>query len=202
MNRPPCSPSAGRPLTELLDIYQQYLRQPLSDSINIADGIWVSRISDLSLVEFIEACSKNCSIYHTKKCIKCNDLVKAAHFILENGICSLSSVFRSVFPGINYSTQHARSRLLQLPMAAIHIGEPSSGSSDIQVMELIPGLDYRKFQKLMELFLQQSGRQTLMSKDSFRQLLSFAQGRRERDTLTYAVYRASGMSATAAQKHP
>jgi len=69
-------------------------------------------------------------------------------------------------------------------VAAIRIGEPSSGFSEIQVMELIPGLDYRKFQKLMELFLQQSGRQTLMSKDSFHQLLSFAQGRRERETLT------------------
>lgn len=149
----------------------------------------------------MKLCSKNCSIYHTKKCIKCNDLVKAAHVILENGICSLSSVFRNVFPGINYSTQHARSRLLQLPVAAIRIGEPSSGSSEIQVMEVIPGLDYRKFQKLMELFLQQSGRQTLMSKDSFHQLLSFAQGRRERETLTYAVYRASGISVTAAQKH-
>jgi len=55
--------------------------------------------------------------------------------------------------------------------------------------------------RLMELFLQQSCRQTLMSKDSFHQLLSFAQGRRERETLTYAVYRASGISATAAQKH-
>ena len=66
----------------------------------------------------------------------------------------------------------------------------------------IPGLDYRKWKKLMEMYFQKSSStRPSMSKDSFRQLLSFAQGRRERETLTYAVYKASGISATAARKH-
>ena len=105
---PPCRSSAGRPLTELLDIYGQYLRQPVSDPINIADGIWISRITNLSLKELIEVCIKNCSIYHKKSCAKCFDLVNAAHVILQYGICSLSYVFRTVFPDINYTPKQAR----------------------------------------------------------------------------------------------
>ena len=182
-----------------MDIYRQYLRQPVSDPINIADGIWISRIADLSLEEFIEACIENCSIYHRNNCAKCSRLVNAAHVILQCGICSLSYVFRTVFPDINYTPKQARCRLLQLPLAAIRIGEPSSGCSDIKVMELLPDLDYRKFKKFIGLFIQQSGTtKPSMTKDCFRLLLSFAQSRRERETLTY---KASGLSATAAQRH-
>ena len=65
-------------------------------------------------------------------------------------------------------------------------------------MELLPDLDYRKFKKFIGLFIQQSGTtKPSMTKDCFRQLLSFAQSRREHETLTYAVYKASGLSATA-----
>ena len=113
-------------------------------------------------------------------------------------------MFRTSFSGISYTPKQARSRLLQMPLTAIRVGEPSSGCSDVKVTENFPGLDHRKFQKLMELYHQKSKSTTAkpnITKDSFRQLLSFAQNRRERETLTYAVYRTSGMSATAARRH-
>ena len=202
MSKPPCSTTAGRPLTELLDTYKQFLQQPLSDPIKVADGVWVSKVSNLTLKQYADACKEYCSLHHKKDCTKCTNLTKAADMILQNGFCSLSSLFCTAFPGISYTPKQARCRLVQLPVALIRVGEPSSGCSDIKVMEHIPGLDYRKWKKLMEMYFQKSSStRPSMSKDSFRQLLSFAQGRRERETLTYAVYKASGISATAARKH-
>ena len=55
--------------------------------------------------------------------------------MLNDGLVTLSDLFRSSFPGITYNTGIAKKRLLQLPLAAIRLGEPStcSGTSKIYV---------------------------------------------------------------------
>ena len=127
-------------------------------------------------------------------------MIKAAHIVLQNGICSLSTVFRTAFPHVSYIAQQARSRLLQMPLVAIRIGTPSSGNCSIQITEYISGLNYSNFAKSLRQVFQKSVEVPSISREDFQQLLAFAQSRRERETLTYAVCKASGLTATGARK--
>ena len=79
----------------ILDIYRQYLNQTLSDNVEVEEGIWISQVSNLSLQEYIQARSTYCLLYHRNNCKNCESMIKAAHIVLQNGICSLSTVFRA-----------------------------------------------------------------------------------------------------------
>lgn len=65
--------------------------------------------------------------------------------ILENGICSLSSLFKMAFLDVTYTAYNAKRWLVQLPIVTFRINEPSSGSSMIMVMEYVHSVDYSKF---------------------------------------------------------
>ena len=121
--------------------------------------------------------------------------------VINIGILPLSTLFRASFLGIAYNAPNARSHLLQMPLVALRMGSPSSGHSQVQVMEYLPGIDYVKLEQVLTLHTPKpDSAGPSMTKEKYRQLLSFAQSRRERETLTYAVYKASGLNATAARK--
>ena len=187
----------------ILDIYRQYLNQTLSDNVEVEEGIWISQVSNLSLQEYIQARSTYCSLYHRNNCKNCESMIKAAHIVLQNGICSLSTVFRAAFRHVTYIAQQARCQLLQMPLAAIHMGTPSSGHCTIQITEYISGLNYSNFTKSLRQVFQKSvsvPSNPSISKEEFQQLLAFAHSYRERETLTYAVCKASGLTATGARR--
>ena len=98
----------------ILDIYRQYLNQTLSDNVEVEEGIWISHVSNLSLTEYVQARSTYCSLYHR--------MIRTAHTVLQNGICSLSNPFQAAFPNVTYIAQQARCQLLQMPLAGIHMG--------------------------------------------------------------------------------
>ena len=127
-------------------------------------------------------------------------MIKAARLIQAEGICSLSTVFHAAFPDTSYNTAFAKQRLLRMPIVAIRIGLPL----DVKLMEFIRGVDYIKVHKVLSAHQSQqtsSSNAPCITKAEFRQLFSFAQTRREREQLTYAVVKSSGISATAARKH-
>ena len=131
-------------------------------------------------------------------------MIKAAKMIQSEGICSLSSVFRAAFPGSKYNSAYAKQRLLSMPVVAIRVGSPSSGVSDVRVMELIAGVDYIQVEKMLSahsLHQTSASNAPPITKAELQRLLSFAQSQREREQLTYAVFKATGLSATAARKH-
>ena len=53
MIEPPCSKSStGRPLTKLLDIYSNHASSSSCDYDTLADGVYVSKLQELSLHEY------------------------------------------------------------------------------------------------------------------------------------------------------
>lgn len=76
-------------------------------------------------------------------------MIKAARLIQAEGICSLSIVFHAAFPDTSYNTAFAKQRLLRMLIVAIRIGLPSSGISDVKLMEFIPGVYYIKVHKFL-----------------------------------------------------
>ena len=117
----------------------------LSNYKQQSDSVSVSKLNLLSLQEYYQGRKTYCSLYHKKGlCPECTSMIKAAEIILEVGICTLSSVFGTVFPEVTYHTPYTKRRLLQMPVVAIRIQEPSSGRAETHVMELINGVDYLK----------------------------------------------------------
>ena len=71
-------------------------------------------------------------------------MIKAAEIIIQVCICTLSSVFKAAFPDVTYHTPYAKRCLLQMPIVALRVQEPSIGRAEIHPMELFKGVDYLK----------------------------------------------------------
>ena len=48
-------------------------------------------------------------------------MIQAAEIVLKDGIFSMATVFKTVFPNVTYHTLNAKRHLLQMPIVAIHI---------------------------------------------------------------------------------
>ena len=186
-----------------MDLYSSNINRSLGQYNVISDEVSISQVTDLSLDEYCFARQKYCSLKHCTDCTKCTPLITAARMIQREGICLLSTVFRASFSGSTYNSAIAKQRLLQMPIVAIRIGLRVSGVSDVKIMEVISGVDYIKLQKFLS--VHQSNQASAsnapsISKVELQRLLALAQSRREREQLKYAVFKATGISATAARK--
>ncbi len=172
----------------------------LSNYEQQSDSVSVSKFNQLSLEEYCQARKAYCSSYHKNSlCLDCTNMIKAAEIILEVGICTLSSVFRTVFPDVTYHTPYAKRRLLQMPIVAIRIQEPSSGRAEIHIMELISGVDYLKLGHFLNACAKKKSTPTpSMSKAELKELLHLAQSDKERELVRYTAFKASRLTKTGA----
>ena len=99
---------------------------------------------------------------------------------MDNTVCSLSFVFKSVYPESTYNSHAAKSCILQLPIVAVRFGSPSSGISEIKVMEHMNGVDYVKLRTILSVNPEATSTKSVMTKQDVRHILSFAQTRQER----------------------
>ena len=92
--------------------------------------------------------------------------------------------------------------LLQIPLASIRIGEPSSGKSFSVLVEKIHGADSAKIGFFIDSLASsfRGTNQKIMERSCVKMLLGFAQSDRERQCICYAVVKASGISFTAARR--
>lgn len=191
-------------MTELLNIYSKLSTQ-VGDYTKLGDDgiVCVSKVTDLSLAEYCEVRTQYCLLRHDQqKCFECRSLVRAGQMILSDGICSLAQVFKTAFPCIDYHSSHAKQRLLQMPVAVFRVGAPTSGRSELLVMELVQGVDYQKLALFLNARCSPTSTKATpnLTKCELKQLLSFSQSDRERESIRFAVYKASGLSVTAARK--
>ena len=105
-------------------------------------------------------------------CTDCTGLINTAKLVTDHGFYSLHSAFKSL-PGVSYSSATAKRKLLPMPLAAVTLGEPTSGKSEVYLMEAVNGLDYQKLLNFLELKLC-NGVMTGLSKEEMKELLSFA----------------------------
>jgi len=63
-----------------------------------------------------------------------------ASCIVEHGFLSLSSAFAVVSTGVSYTAECARSKLLQLPVVSVRIGNPLEGRSYSVLLEKYSGV--------------------------------------------------------------
>ena len=89
-----------------------------------------------------------------------------------------------------------------MPLAAVRVGSPESGVSEVYLFELFQGVNYCQFQCLLNtLHLEKTTKSLSMTKQQLQSVLSFAQSDRERELIRYTAVVFSGASATKARRH-
>ena len=156
----------------------------------------------MTLAEFCHACKAYCLERHNQNtCQECAHMIIAAGIVQRETICLLSSLFRQAFPNVTYRSHEAKKRLLKMPLVCIRVGKPLDGTSQLVVMELVKGADYVKIQQMLTTQLKKSPSLTsTLNKQDVKQLLNLAQSNCEKECLRYAIFKASGMTSSAARK--
>ena len=162
---------------------------------------FISNVNDLSLSEYCQACIKYCEAYHHTSCSKCKAMVQAANIIIEKGICSLASLYRTVFPDLGYKSCNAKEKLLRMPLVAILCRSSNAGNAVLLIMEYTSGVDYTKVALLLDRATHQGTQSFNISKQELRMLLSVAQTQREHQLISYGIVKSLGLSSKSAKHH-
>ena len=149
--------------------------------ICISDSISVSSCQSISLSDYVSNLPGYCSLIHDPTCTA---LLSIAKSILENGFVLLAKAFRSAFLNVTYHTENAKCRVLKMPLAALRVGCPKSGMSEIYLFEYSKGLNYQQFLWLLNSFhLEKTTKRLSMTKQQLRNVLSLAKSDREREVI-------------------
>ena len=163
----------------------------------VSDCVYVSSVTDLLSIYLPEQHIVVLPIRILAISVK--GMLKVANIVLEQGYCTLSDAFRSTSPMVKYMAEHARRKMLQMPLTYIRIGDPSKGQSFSILMEKFPGTDYAKLGGIINgLASAQCYKGNTLQKSVVKMLLSIAKSDREQKCLRYTI--SSGMTPTQARR--
>ena len=103
----------------------------------------------MSLAEYKIVRTKYCSSVHNQPCTTCSCMLHVASLVLKQKFCLLHKAFTIVSSDSKYSSERAITKLLKMPLVAIRIGKPSSGSAFTILLEMFPGTDYAEMSHLL-----------------------------------------------------
>ena len=149
--------------------------------------------------EYITTRTIICETRHKTPCSTCTPLLNIAKSVISNRQIQLLNAFKLAYPTQTYKTDIALARLLQMPLVSI---KPCLQKVWFLV-KLVEGIDYVKFVSLLDaLFSTRTGAvmSPSISQSELNAVLTLAQSDRKRQLIRYSVFKASGMSYTAARK--
>ena len=85
----------------------------------VEEGVRESQFGVLNLAEYVLVKENYCHLYHNDCKQHCKEMVKAGKTVLEERSVSLPSLWRRSFPTINYDSEKAQRKLLQMPIACL-----------------------------------------------------------------------------------
>ena len=146
--------------------------------------------------EYVIARSAVCDQNHIQPCMTCQPLLKVATTVVQNGFCTLRYAF-NLTSNAAYDTEIAKRKLLQMPLAAIRIGKPCSGTSLTLLIEHNPSIDFQKMSIIINaMFESTPTRAKGLEKLVVKEILNFAQSDREREMICCAIFMASNITLT------
>ena len=104
-----------------------------------------------------------------------------------------------VSPNVSYFAKNARRKFLQMPLAAIGVGEKKMGTYCIYLVEKKDHTSYRVLQTLLNKTVSRDSKQHI-TKNEVKKLLYLAESQAERERLRYSIVRSSGISSTETKK--
>ena len=181
-------------------MYREQCNNRLSDCIKVSESIYVSKCDSLTLSEYVEARKEFCKDVHKYGTCDCTSMLHVATTILNEGFLSLKQAYTQHFPSVKYKSDHARRRLLQMPLACVRI-DFRPGVSECYILEHRPQTNYESIVSLLKNVVHKdSDKRSSLSKHEVKSLLAICQSDRERECIRYAIYRSSGVTATQARK--
>ena len=183
--------------------YKEQKKRKLCDPVaqKVNDCVYVTLFRGLSLKEYIAARTLYCEMHHKQPCTSCNAMLTVAQAVNSNGFQKLSEAFKAAFPKLNYKQDTARLQLLQMPLVCVRLGDSRKKTQSWYLVEFVEGVDYLKFVHFAAAV--QSAKpvaNAAISSSEVKSILSLAQSDRERELIRYSVFKASGLSVTAARK--
>lgn len=127
-------------------------------------------------------------------------MINAAEMVLNDGVVSLSLLFKASFPNVTYHSVNAKRRLLQMPLVIFRVKKSEKRQSELFVMEKAEGFNYQGLISFLNKSLSQKSRPQGITREEIKQLLKITQSDRERECIRYAVYKASGATPTEARR--
>lgn len=188
----------------MLEAYHTLSKKSLSNPQKQSDSVTISLITELSLSDYSKARILYCKLYHESTCVNCARIVDFIQIITEEGYCLLRKAFNIVCPGIIYSPDKARRKLLQIPVVAIRIGDVNKGNSFTILTESMHGVNYVRIGALINGLIETTAyaqAHPMLEKNCVKMLLEMAQTDRERECMRYAIYKSSAMSATQCRRN-
>ncbi len=119
--------------------------------------------------------------------------------VLAEGILTLKDAYNEACEGSHYSPFNARRRLLQMPLACICVNF-KPGHTECYVIEHNTANNYASVCALLHTVACKQSNDIKMDKATVKELLQLCTSNEERQTVRYAVCKASGLSATQAKK--
>lgn len=184
-------------------VFKEQCRRRLCD-VSVqkqSDNVYVSLFRGLSQSTYIVCHHKNCKAIHKQPCPRCDGLYSVALHVLQHGYYLLSEAYKTAFPHLKYQSQNALQIFLQMPLAAVRIGTPQSGTAAWYLLEYIGVKYFQVVQFLEAMLFSWQGSVQIVAKSELKALLGLAQSDRERELIRYSVFRSSGLSASRARRH-
>ena len=161
----------------------------------VCDGVSVCQCSSMSLSDYFIARSTVCARLH-QQCKLCPPLLKVAETVLKDGFCTLRQACDMTSANTPYDTNRAKQKLLQLPLVAIRIGKPGSGTAFTLLLEHYHSVDYKKMSVVLNAMVAHSKSDvSRLSKSIVKKLLGLAQSNRERECIRYTLFKSTPTQA-------
>lgn len=174
-------------------------------------GVSISRFEGLTLKQYVEVRKFICKMEHKIPCKSCPGMIQVASVVDEHGYWKLKDAFccimehdqpckqpcessaeRELSPAVkNYTSAHAKSQLLRMPLScvAVEIGPTQcvnflvKKDANITLMKSLLGRLYRKTLP-----------DTTLSKERVKDLLRLCEGDTQKECLHFGLAEASGLS--------
>lgn len=183
----------------LLHKYLPYISSSLKVFKN-ENGCYVSKISDLSLEEFVLARHEYCHRHHLQGCDECIKLISAANYIIHENVVKLQSVYVNHFwnKGSKYKSDKAVERLMQLPVVVFPVREHQKVTLSVTESE---GLNCSKMQTLIQNLVEvQERKASELSKATLSVICDLASSKVDKKLIKYTALLSSGISLTQAKR--
>ena len=172
--------------------YVSYTSQRLSEGTKVSCDLMKSKITDLSLTEFISARKAYCSFHHScRHCEGCKRLTCMASDIVEKGIVRVPVLYRKHFKS-SYKADKAVRVMMQLPVTIFR------HEKQLCVTEIKQGLNMKKFSEFLSTMVKPERLSLGIDKDCLKVICELASSEKDRKLIQVAA--GNSLSGTSAER--
>ena len=196
-------------LLKCKQLYERYLfhvNANLSKGVYSGSKVYLSSVNDLTLNEFVVVRKLYCKLHHRdttpEECSRCHPLICLSERICSEGICELSSLYREVFPTLQYQSDKAVRKLMQLPVAIFKLEFSGPGSQRLYVSEIRAMVDYDAFCQVCQMVFSSetmNRKEKGLTKEALDLSCQLATSESDRCLIKYSVCKSQGLSAKKAK---